>query len=92
MRETAGVMDTVARQLVRALRGHRSQVQLARRLGFRTNPVAEWEAGRRRPRVKVVLRIAELNGVDVREAFRAFAPASAEAFGEGLGVWLDRLR
>ncbi|MEO0602993.1 MAG: helix-turn-helix domain-containing protein [Myxococcota bacterium] len=82
----------VARQLVRALRGHRSQVQLARRLGFRTNPVAEWEAGRRRPRVAVVLRIAELNGVDVGAAFRAFAPAGADAASEGLGAWLDRLR
>ena len=40
-------MDPVetAGQLIRALRGSRSQRAFARRIGYRGNPIANWEAG-----------------------------------------------
>jgi hypothetical protein len=37
--------ERVSRELVRALRGRRSRVELSRRLGYRSNIVRRWEAG-----------------------------------------------
>ena len=54
--------------------------------------MAEWEAGRRRPTMDQVFRMAELSGVDIRGAFEAFAPAAAPALDAGVGAWLDQLR
>jgi transcriptional regulator with XRE-family HTH domain len=39
----------LARQFLRAVRGRRSQVAFARRLGYASNVAAEWESGRREP-------------------------------------------
>ena len=49
-------MELAARQLLRALRGKRSQVAFSRRLGYRGNPIADWEAGRRTPTAQEMLR------------------------------------
>jgi hypothetical protein len=86
----------VARELMRAIRGKRSQVAFSRRLGYRGNPIADWEAGRRSPVASELLRAARLSGADVAAAFAAFHPAAAEALGDGddAGVarWLEGLR
>ena len=86
-------MDEVARQLLRALRGARSQVAFARRAGYRSNPVAEWEAGRRSPTATEVLRICRVIQVDVDGALARFHPEAARAFATGgVAAWLDTLR
>jgi transcriptional regulator with XRE-family HTH domain len=67
-------MEAPAREFLRALRGRRSQVQLARRLGYRGNPVTDWERGQRFPTAEEALRVAQTVGVDVGRALHRFAP------------------
>lgn len=89
-------MDLVARQLVRAVRGHRSQEAFSRRLGYTSNPVADWEAGRRFPTAAEMLRACTVSGIDVSGAFVRFAEAEAEALtdltDEAVAAWLSALR
>jgi len=89
-------VELVARQLVRAVRGSRSQEAFSRRLGYRSNPVADWEAGRRFPVAAEFLRACRLAQIDVRAAFERFRPEEAPALGdgddEGVAAWLDALR
>lgn len=65
-------VERVARELLRALRGSRSQLAFSRRLGYRTNVAYPWEAGRRWPAVAEVFRAAERVGVDVRAGLKQF--------------------
>jgi transcriptional regulator with XRE-family HTH domain len=89
-------LDTIARQLIRAIRAHRSQEAFSRRLGYTSNPVADWEAGRRFPTAAETLRACRLAGIDVRAAATRFSPAEADALGEaddtGVAAWLSALR
>ena len=88
-------MERTASEFLRALRGQRSQVQLARRLGYAANPITEWERGRRFPTVHEVLEIARVCGVDVGAAFARFAPNTRlEKHGAGfaLAEWLTAAR
>jgi hypothetical protein len=86
-------MDIVARQLIRAVRGRRSQVALSRRLGYRGNPIADWEAGRRFPTAEEALRVCERSGVDVVAALTRFhAPVVGAYLDGGLPAWLRALR
>jgi transcriptional regulator with XRE-family HTH domain len=62
----------MARDLVRALRGRRSQTALSRRLGYRTNVVYTWEKGRRWPSGSELVRVAERTGAAPREAIIQF--------------------
>lgn len=64
--------EETAKELIRALRGPRSQAAYSRRLGYRTNVVHAWEAGRRWPSAAETLRAAGLAGIDVRAAFARF--------------------
>jgi transcriptional regulator with XRE-family HTH domain len=86
----------VAREFLRAVRGARSQRQLAMRLGYRGNPIADWEAGRRFPYVEAMLEACRVSGIDVAAALRLFNPDAARTFvaehPNALGVWLDELR
>jgi DNA-binding transcriptional regulator YiaG len=88
-------VEIAARQLLRAIRGQRSQVAFARRLGYRGNPITDWERGERFPTGEETLRAASKVGLDVRAAFARFTPqvplTQAKARFE-LDVWLDRLR
>ncbi len=81
--------DLVARQLLHAIRGTRSQRAFSRRLGYRSDPVGEWEAGRRFPTVTEALRACRVAGLDVDAAFAAFPPGLAPA---PIAAWLDALR
>jgi transcriptional regulator with XRE-family HTH domain len=87
-------MDVVARQLLRAVRGKRSQVAFARKLGYRGNPIADWEASRRAPTAAEALRACEAAGIDVVAAFARFhRVALSRQQGEfEVGTWLSELR
>jgi|GEM_PF-301554 len=62
----------ISRELVRALRGRRSQAAFSRRLGYRTNVVYSWESGRAFPTAALFLEAATRVGVDVRVALTRF--------------------
>lgn len=88
-------MERMARELLRALRGRRSQVAFARRLGYKANPVADWEAGRRFPTALEMLRAYEKVTGDAAEAFARFHPSIPARLPDGtwdLGSWLSALR
>jgi transcriptional regulator with XRE-family HTH domain len=74
-------MPQVSRELVRHLRGGRSQSAFSRSLGFGSNVVYTWESGRRFPEVSVFFRAAELAGVPAREHLIQFLPDAATALG-----------
>ena len=57
--------ETLASELLRALRGERSQSAFARRLGYKSNIVYSWEAGRAFPTAAKALWAAQRSGVDV---------------------------
>lgn len=65
-------VQAISRELLRAWRGRRSQVQLSRRLGFRSNVLYAWESGRAYPTAAQALRVAKLTGVDLRAALERF--------------------
>ncbi|MDD9970879.1 MAG: helix-turn-helix transcriptional regulator [Myxococcales bacterium] len=64
--------DAAAQELLKALRGRRSQRALSRRMGFRTNVVYTWEAGRTYPGASRLLVLAELIGLDARACLARF--------------------
>jgi transcriptional regulator with XRE-family HTH domain len=83
-----------ASQFMRAVRGKRSQVGFARRLGYRANPVTDWENGRRFPTATEALRACDRAGIAVDEALTRFHPAPPpdRSGARGIAVWLDALR
>jgi transcriptional regulator with XRE-family HTH domain len=91
------VFDLTASQLLRAMRGRRSQRAVARRLGYRANPITDWEHGRRQPTAAEALRAAGKLGKDVSAAFARFTPRvpleplPGRAPGFALGPWLRQL-
>lgn len=83
----------VTRQLLRALRGSRSQIQLARRLGYRSNVPAAWEGGHRVPRASVLFEVCARSGVDVAASIQAFHAPAAGAFDpRAPAAWLRALK
>ncbi|MEN0066271.1 MAG: helix-turn-helix domain-containing protein [Myxococcota bacterium] len=86
----------MARQLIRAIRGRRSQEALSRRLGYSSNPVSDWEAGRRFPTAAETIRACHMVGIEVGDAFARFSPEEAPAIGDGddagVAAWLQALR
>lgn len=57
--------EILSKQMIRALRGRRSQVALSRRMKCKSNVLYTWESGRRWPTAAVFFRLAERVGVDV---------------------------
>ncbi|HEY3253745.1 MAG TPA: helix-turn-helix transcriptional regulator, partial [Polyangiaceae bacterium] len=87
-------LEQTAAEVLRALRGQRSQRAFARRLGYRANPITDWEHGRRFPTAIETLRAARAVGVDVSGAFSAFHPApppSESGDGFALAPWLTAI-
>lgn len=75
--------ERIARELLVAVRGRRSQTAWSRRLGYRSNVAYAWESGRRWPTAAEAFRAFARSGIDTRAALARFygrAPA-----------WLDRL-
>jgi transcriptional regulator with XRE-family HTH domain len=88
----AGV-KLAAAQFLRAVRGKRSQVAFARRLGYRANPITDWEHGRRFPTAAEALRAAGRAGIDVAAACRRFHSAEPPSSDPAvLSAWLRALR
>lgn len=62
-------------------------------LGYRSNPVADWEGGRRFPTAEETVRAANRRRIDVRAAFERFHPPVAQLYDpDDLSPWLDGLR
>jgi DNA-binding phage protein len=87
-------MQLAARQILRAVRGTRSQKAFSRRLGYAGNPVADWEAGRRSPTAIETLRACDRVGIDVQQAFGRFHSAILERRDGSfdLGAWLSDIK
>jgi transcriptional regulator with XRE-family HTH domain len=85
----------LVRQLVRALRGKRSQTALSRRLGYRSNVLYTWESGRREPSASELFRIVARTGGSAKEAFASF-PVDLGAIdlreADGIAALLAQLR
>jgi transcriptional regulator with XRE-family HTH domain len=71
--------DMLSRELVRRLRGSRSQPAFSKALGFTSNVVYTWESGRRHPEVSTFMRAAELGGLPVRQRILQFWPEVASS-------------
>jgi transcriptional regulator with XRE-family HTH domain len=67
--------ERLASELLRALRGKRSQTAFGRRLGYRANVAYSWESGRRFPFASTLFRGASLNKISF-DGFAAFARTS----------------
>jgi hypothetical protein len=65
--------EALASEVIRALRGERSQLAFSRRLGRASNVVYAWESGRSFPTAAETLRAAALRGHDVRAILARFA-------------------
>src|SRR3954468_19586497 len=59
-------------ELIRALRGKRSQTALSRRIGYKTNVVYLWEAQKGAPTGAGFLQLAQRVGIDVRHSLEQF--------------------
>ncbi len=73
--------ERVAAELIRKMRGKRSQTALSRRLGYKTNVVYTWEAQKGAPTGAGFFRLARKVGVDPDEAISGFYRARPR--------WLD---
>jgi transcriptional regulator with XRE-family HTH domain len=85
--------EAIARDLVRALRGTRSQVQLSRRLGYGTNVAYSWESGRRAPTASGFFHLLERTGTDPAAAMAAFYRQPPAWLGDDTGspAWVQQL-
>lgn len=91
--------EQLAAELLRALRGKRSQQALCRRLGAKSNVVHQWERGHSFPSASRALQVAARVGVDVPQAFREFYRTAPRWLAEqdpsspsGVAAFLDDLR
>jgi transcriptional regulator with XRE-family HTH domain len=64
--------EKIASEFLRAIRGRRSQAAFSRRLGYRTNVLYLWEAGRSFPTAADALAAAARTGLDVRQSLTNF--------------------
>lgn len=64
--------EVVSSELMRALRGERSQEAFGRRLGRRANTIYTWESGRNFPTAARMLAAAKRSGIDVEAALVRF--------------------
>ena len=87
----------LASELLRELRGKRSQAALMRRLGYSANAPYLWEAGRRFPPAHVLFQLAALNKRSLERlmAFAglsgALAPNARPWCASDTGAWLSKL-
>ncbi|MFT5680933.1 MAG: transcriptional regulator with XRE-family HTH domain [Myxococcota bacterium] len=72
-------VEQLCRQLVRTLRGDRSQRALSRRLQYTTNIVYLWESGRRWPSAATFFWLAHRTGCAVSSVLEGWIPGEAGA-------------
>lgn len=95
--QSPDIYDQCACETLRALRGERSQVAFARRLGYRGNPITDWENGRRAPTITETLRAAQVVGIETGPAFERLLQSSQGSScppgtRDEVAAWLDALR
>jgi transcriptional regulator with XRE-family HTH domain len=84
------VWNTISQELLRAIRGSRSQEAFSRKVGISVATVAAWENGRRFPTLPRTLAASEAVGVDAVAALMAF---HAEPMDPGdTAAWLRSLQ
>lgn len=74
--------EALSSELLRALRGKRSQSAFSRRLGYRSNAARTWEHARRFPTAAVFLRASRRIGLEPRTAIARFMASSPGRLGE----------
>lgn len=91
--------EQLSAELLRALRGKRSQQALCRRLGAKSNVCHQWERGHSFPSAARALEVAARVGVNVPSAFREFYRTAPRWLSEvepaspaGVAAFLDDLR
>lgn len=90
--------EKLAIELVRALRGQRSQTAFSKRVGYRSNVASAWEAGRAWPTAARFFRVAERAGrkLDGLASFHRQAQSASLVRGlttpAGVAAFLDDLR
>jgi transcriptional regulator with XRE-family HTH domain len=92
-------LGILAGELLRAMRGKRSQRAFSRRLGYRTNIAYTWESGRSFPTAARAFAVAERAGIDTAAAVARFFGAPPAWLGrapltttEGVVALLRELR
>lgn len=86
--------ERLAAELMRALRGTRSQVAFARRLGCRSNVPYSWESGRRFPPARTFFAAVGAAGIDADTALAGYlrgAPAPVREQPAAIAVLLDAI-
>jgi len=83
---------TASRELIRALRGRRSQAAMNRRLGYSSNVTHAWETGLRYPAATDLLRALEISGRPPLALLKKLAPCSGRTHAELVASWLEGLR
>src|SRR4051812_16353881 len=91
--------ESLSSELLRALRGKRSQTAFSKRLGYRSNVAYAWESGRAWPTALDFFAILERSGRKLEPVLAAFfrLPAGASAKADlrsvhGIAAFLDDLR
>jgi transcriptional regulator with XRE-family HTH domain len=90
--------EALSRDLVRALRGHRSQRALSKRLRYESNVVYLWESGRRFPSPASFFWLCHRTGVDIHAVLGAILPERRDQLDEdpwtvtGAAAWLKALK
>jgi hypothetical protein len=64
--------DRLAREIVRHLRGRRSQLALSRHLGYASNVCQSWELGKRQPKASDFLALAHKSRISVKSGVASF--------------------
>jgi transcriptional regulator with XRE-family HTH domain len=72
--------ELLSRDLMRALRGERSQPAFSRALGFRSNAAYLWEHGRRYPEVSAFLKAALARDAELGRSLAQFFDQPVETF------------
>ncbi len=83
--------ESTARELVRALRGQRSQAAAQRRLKRSSNVLHAWETGTRYPRASDFMQLLQLSGRSPADLLNRFAPCRGSTPRALVTSWLNGL-
>jgi transcriptional regulator with XRE-family HTH domain len=83
--------ELASRELVRALRGSRSQTATRRRLKRSSNVLSAWETGSRYPSASDFLELLRLSGQAPQQLLNLFAPCRGSTTRALVGSWLNAL-
>lgn len=83
--------ELASRELVRALRGRRSQTATRRRLRRSSNVLHAWETGNRYPSASDFLELLRLSGQAPQQLLSRFAPCRGASTRALVGSWLNAL-